>query len=290
MIAKIIDGNKVAKKIQNKIKKKIFERKKNGLSKPGLAVILVGENISSKIYVKKKKIACKKVGFISNICKLPISTTEKKIIDIIQDFNKNPKIHGILVQLPLPKNLNTQKILRKISYKKDVDGFHPFNIGLLCQRNPRLRACTPLGIMNLLKEYQINIKGLNALVIGASNIVGRPMMLELLLSGCTTTIAHRFTKNLNEFIKNADLIVIAIGQPNFLNGKLIKKGAIIIDVGINRLKNGKIVGDVEFYSNYLKASYITPVPGGVGPMTVTSLLQNTLYICEKYYNKKKSKI
>ncbi|CAL4323468.1 Bifunctional protein FolD [Buchnera aphidicola (Chaitophorus sp. 3695)] len=286
MIAKIINGLKIAKKIQKKIKKKINERKKNGLFRPGLAVILIGKNKSSKIYVKNKKIACKKVGLNSKICKLYESTPEKKIINIIQDFNKNPKIHGILIQLPLPKNLNTPKILRKISYKKDVDGFHPFNTGLLCQRNPRLRACTPLGIMNLLKEYKINIKGLNALIIGASNIVGRPMMLELLLAGCTTTITHRFTKNLNTYIKHADLIVIAIGQPNFLHGTWIKKGAIIIDVGINRLKNGNIVGDVEFNSSYLKASYITPVPGGVGPMTVTSLLQNTLYICENYYDKK----
>ncbi|MCW5197514.1 bifunctional methylenetetrahydrofolate dehydrogenase/methenyltetrahydrofolate cyclohydrolase FolD [Buchnera aphidicola] len=287
MIAKIIDGLKLAKKIQKKIKKKIIQRKKNGLLRPGLAVILVGKNISSKIYVKNKKIACKKVGLISKICKLSESSTEKKIINTIKNFNSDGNIHGILIQLPLPKKINTQKILRKISYKKDVDGFHPFNIGLLCQRNPRLRACTPLGIINLLKEYKINIKGLNALVIGASNIVGRPMMLELLLAGCTTTITHRFTKNLNKYIKNADLIVIAIGKPNFLNGKFIKKGAIIIDVGINRLKNGQIVGDVEFNSNYLKASYITPVPGGVGPMTVTSLLQNTLYACENYYDKQK---
>jgi methylenetetrahydrofolate dehydrogenase (NADP+)/methenyltetrahydrofolate cyclohydrolase len=286
MIAKIINGTKIAQKIQNKIKKKIHKRKKNGLFQPGLAVVFVGNNISSKIYVKNKKIACKKVGIISKICCLPVSVTEKKIIHTIKSFNADPTIHGILIQLPLPKKFDTQKILRKISYKKDVDGFHPFNIGLLCQRNPRLRACTPLGIMNLLKSYQIKIKGLNALIIGASNIVGRPMMLELLLAGCTTTIAHKFTKNLNQYVKNADLIVIAIGKPNFLHGKWIKKGAIIIDVGINRLKNGKIVGDADFNSNYLKASYITPVPGGVGPMTVTSLLQNTLYICEKYYDKK----
>ncbi|CAL4323727.1 Bifunctional protein FolD [Buchnera aphidicola (Chaitophorus populicola)] len=286
MIAKIINGTKIALKIQNKIKKKIHKRKKNGLFQPGLAVVFVGNNISSKIYVKNKKIACKKVGIISKICRLSISVTEKKIIHTIKNFNSDPTIHGILIQLPLPKKFDTQKILRKISYKKDVDGFHPFNIGLLCQRNPRLRACTPLGIMNLLKSYQIKIKGLNALIIGASNIVGRPMMLELLLAGCTTTIAHKFTKNLNQYVKNADLIVIAIGKPNFLHGKWIKKGAIIIDVGINRLKNGQIVGDADFNSNYLRASYITPVPGGVGPMTVTSLLQNTLYICENYYDKK----
>ncbi|CAL4323474.1 Bifunctional protein FolD [Buchnera aphidicola (Periphyllus testudinaceus)] len=287
MVAKIINGLKISKKIQKKIKNEINIRKKNGLLIPGLAVILIGKNNSSKIYVKNKKIACKKVGFLSKIFKLSENISENKVINILKKLNKNKLIHGILVQLPLPKKFNTLKILKNISYKKDVDGFHPINIGLLCQKNPNLRSCTPLGIIQLLKKIKIKIKGINALIIGASNIVGRPMMLELLLAGCTTTIAHRFTKNLKKHIKNADLIIIAIGKPNFLHGKWIKKGAIIIDVGINRLKNGKIVGDVDFYSNYIKASYITPVPGGVGPMTVTSLLQNTLYACKKYNDLKK---
>ncbi|WP_343187695.1 bifunctional methylenetetrahydrofolate dehydrogenase/methenyltetrahydrofolate cyclohydrolase FolD [Buchnera aphidicola (Periphyllus koelreuteriae)] len=286
MVAKIINGFKISKKIQKKIKNEICKRKKKGLLIPGLAVILVGNNNSSKIYVKNKKIACNKVGFFSKIFKFSKKISEKKIINLIKKLNKNKLIHGILIQLPLPKKINTLKIIKKISYKKDVDGFHPFNIGLLCQRQPNLRSCTPFGILQLLKKKKIKIKGLNALIIGASNIVGRPMMLELLLAGCTTTVAHRFTKNLYQYVKNADLIIIAIGKPNFLNGKFIKKGAIIIDVGINRLKNGKIVGDVDFNSNYKKASYITPVPGGVGPMTVTSLLQNTLYACKKYYDKK----
>jgi methylenetetrahydrofolate dehydrogenase (NADP+)/methenyltetrahydrofolate cyclohydrolase len=287
MIAKIINGKKIAKKILKKMKKKIDKRKKNKLIIPGLAVILIGNNISSKIYIKNKKIACKKIGLISKTYKFSNFVKEKEIIQKIKELNKNQSIHGILVQLPIPKKINTLKILRKISYKKDVDGFHPLNIGLLCQREPNLRACTPLGIITLLKRYKINIQGLHALIIGASNIVGRPMMLEFLLAGCTTTITHRFTKNLYKYIKKADLIVIAIGKANFLKGEWIKKGAIIIDVGINRLKNGNIVGDVDFKSNYKKASYITPVPGGVGPMTVTSLLKNTIYACEKYYDKKK---
>ncbi|CAL4323352.1 bifunctional methylenetetrahydrofolate dehydrogenase/methenyltetrahydrofolate cyclohydrolase FolD [Buchnera aphidicola] len=285
MISKIINGKKIAKKIQKKLKKKILKRKMNKLIIPKLAVLLIGDNESSKIYIKNKKIACKKIGIISKTYTFPQKILEIDIIKKIKKLNTNKSIHGILVQLPLPKKINTLKVLREISYKKDVDGFHPLNIGLLCQRNPNLRACTPLGIMTLLKKYKIKIQGINALIIGASNIVGRPMMLELLLAGCTTTIAHRFTKNLYQYIKNADLIVIAIGKANFLKGKWIKEGAIIIDVGINRLKNGKIVGDADFNSIYKKASYITPVPGGVGPMTVTSLLKNTIYICEKYHDR-----
>ncbi|NIH41165.1 MAG: bifunctional methylenetetrahydrofolate dehydrogenase/methenyltetrahydrofolate cyclohydrolase FolD [Buchnera aphidicola (Periphyllus aceris)] len=284
MNAKIINGLKIAKKIQKKIKKEVEQRRKKKLLIPGLAVILVGNNQSSKIYIKNKKIACNNVGFFSKVFKFSKKTHEKKIINLLEKLNKNKYIHGILVQLPLPKKINTHKILKKISYKKDVDGFHPFNVGLLFQKHPNLRSCTPFGIIQLLKKIKIKIKGLNALIIGDSNIVGKPMMLELLLKNCTTTVANKFTKNLYKHIKNADLIIIAIGQPNFLNGKWIKKGAIIIDVGINRLKNGTIVGDVDFSSNYTKASYITPVPGGVGPMTVTSLLQNTLYACKKYYD------
>ncbi|CAL4323459.1 Bifunctional protein FolD [Buchnera aphidicola (Sipha maydis)] len=285
MIAKIINGIKIAKKIQKKLKKKILLRKKNKLIIPGLAVVLIGNDPSSKIYVKNKKIACNKIGIISKIYHLNDQITEKKIIKKIEKLNQNKKIHGILVQLPLPKKINTLNILKKISYKKDVDGFHPLNTGLLCQRKPNLRACTPLGIITLLRKYKIRLKGMHALVIGASNIVGRPMMLEFLLEGCTTTITHRFTKNIYKYIKNADLIVIAIGKAKFLKGEWIKKGAIIIDVGINKLKNGKIVGDVDFDSIYKKASYITPVPGGVGPMTVISLLKNTIFACEKYYDK-----
>lgn len=281
MTAQILDGLKLAKKMQEKIKEKVYKRKKNNLIIPGLAIILIGNNTSSEIYVKNKKIACNKVGFLSKTYKFPKKINKNKIISIIKKLNLNKLIHGILIQLPLRNKTETLEISKKISYKKDVDGFHPLNIGLLCQKNPNIRSCTPLGIINLLKEYKIKIKGMNALIIGSSNIVGRPMMLELLLAGCTTTITHRFTKNLYEHVKKADLIIVAIGKPNFLHGRWIKTGAIIIDVGINRLKNGNIVGDVHFKSAYKKASYITPVPGGVGPMTITSLLQNTFNSCKE---------
>ncbi|MCW5196387.1 bifunctional methylenetetrahydrofolate dehydrogenase/methenyltetrahydrofolate cyclohydrolase FolD [Buchnera aphidicola (Pemphigus obesinymphae)] len=282
--AKIIDGNKIANSIQLNILKKVQERLKIGKRIPGLAVILIGNNSSSEVYVNKKILACKKVGFISKNWNLPIKTSEKKILDLIDLLNKDNSIDGILIQLPLPEHINTMNIVSKILPEKDVDGFHPYNIGCLCQKKPTLRPCTSLGIMTLLKKYNINTYGLHAVIIGASNIVGRPMSLELLLAGCTTTITHRFTKNLKNYVKNADLLIVAVGKPNFINGTWIKKGAIVIDVGINKLNNGKIVGDIDFLSVCLKASYITPVPGGVGPMTVTSLLQNTLYACETYHN------
>lgn len=186
--------------------------------------------------------------------------------------------------MPLPKQINYLKILSSINPNKDVDGFHPYNTGALCQRTPKLRACTPKGIITMLKYNKIKTHGLHAVMVGASNIVGRPMSLELLLAGCTTTVTHRFTKNLKNHVKNADLLIVAIGKPNFLKGNWVKNGSIIIDVGINRLQDGRIVGDVDFKNAYLRASYITPVPGGVGPMTVATLLQNTLEACEKYHD------
>lgn len=284
MTAIIINGNKIAKKIQENILKKVNERKKHGKKIPGLAMILIGDNIPSHIYVKRKKIACKNVGFFSKCWKFPDHVNEKDILNLIFQLNKDKQIDGILIQLPLPKQINPVKILSSISPDKDVDGFHPYNTGSLCQRTPKLRACTPRGIITMLNYNNIKTHGLNAVMVGASNIVGRPMSLELLLAGCTTTVTHRFTKDLKYHVKNADLLIVAIGKPRFLKGEWIKTGSIIIDVGINRLKNGKIVGDVDFQSAYLKASYITPVPGGVGPMTVTALLQNTLEACEKYHD------
>ncbi|WP_343190494.1 bifunctional methylenetetrahydrofolate dehydrogenase/methenyltetrahydrofolate cyclohydrolase FolD [Buchnera aphidicola (Mollitrichosiphum nigrofasciatum)] len=278
----ILNGKKIASKIKKTIKKKIKIRKKKKQRIPGLAVIMIGENISSKIYVNKKRKSCKKLGFISKLWKFKKTTHEHKILKLIHKLNYDRSIDGILVQLPLPKNLNIIKIMHSISPNKDVDGFHPYNIGSLCQKKPKLRSCTPKGIITLLKNYNIKMKGMHAVIIGASNIVGRPMSLELLLEGCTTTVTHRFTKNIKQHIQSADLIIVAIGVPNFIDDKFIKPGAIIIDVGINKLKNGKIVGDVKFESVYKKASYITPVPGGVGPMTVATLLQNTLETCEKY--------
>ncbi|XBC37580.1 MAG: bifunctional methylenetetrahydrofolate dehydrogenase/methenyltetrahydrofolate cyclohydrolase FolD [Buchnera aphidicola (Meitanaphis microgallis)] len=276
MFKKILNGKKISDKIQIKIKKQIHNMLIEGRRPPGLAVILIGYNLASQIYVKKKRIACKKSGIISKVWHFSENIQEQKIINLIKILNKDPKIDGILVQLPIPKHINIINIFNSIIPTKDVDGFHPYNIGCLCQKNPKLRPCTPLGIITMLEHYNINIKGLHAVIIGASNTVGRPMNLELLLSGCTTTTTHRFTKNVEYFIKQADLVIVAIGKANFLKGKWIKPGAIIIDVGINRLKNGTIVGDVDFKSAILNASYITPVPGGVGPMTVIMLLQNTL--------------
>ncbi|QCI25107.1 bifunctional methylenetetrahydrofolate dehydrogenase/methenyltetrahydrofolate cyclohydrolase FolD [Buchnera aphidicola (Rhopalosiphum padi)] len=284
MSAIIINGNKIAKKIEIDILKKIEKRKKNKKRIPGLAVILIGKNPASEIYVKRKISACKNIGFISKYWSFPINVSEKEILNLIEKLNNDVNIDGILVQLPIPEKINYYKIFSSIRADKDVDGFHPYNTGSLCQRNPTLRACTPKGIITMLNYKKIKTHGLNAVVIGASNIVGRPMSMELLLAGCTTTVTHRFTRNLENHIKNADLLVVAIGKPNFLHGDLIKEGAIVIDVGINRLKNGSIVGDVDFKSACLKASYITPVPGGVGPMTVISLLENTLEACEKYHD------
>ncbi|CAL4323295.1 bifunctional methylenetetrahydrofolate dehydrogenase/methenyltetrahydrofolate cyclohydrolase FolD [Buchnera aphidicola] len=284
MLSKILDGNKISKKIIQKIKKEVKYENRFRKRPPGLAVIWINNNISSKIYIKKKTIACNAVGFYTEEWKLKSSIKEQDILILIKKLNNEEKIDGILIQLPLPSHINTQKVIESIHPKKDVDGFHPYNIGCLCQKKPKLRPCTPKGIMTLFKEYHLSIQGLNATVIGASNIVGRPMALELLLSGCTTTIVHRFTKNLKQHLQNADLIIIAIGKANFLHNKNIKKGTIIVDVGINRIeKTNTIVGDVDFESVYSHVSYITPVPGGVGPMTVATLLQNTVAGYKKKY-------
>lgn len=280
----IIDGKKIAKEIEINILKKVKERKKKGKRVPGLAVILIGNNPASEIYVKRKILSCNHVGFIFKYWNFPENIHEDKILNLIEKLNKNIKIDGILIQLPIPKKINCNKIFTSIKPDKDVDGFHPYNTGSLCQRNPTLRACTPKGIITMLNYEKINTYGLHAVMVGASNIVGRPMSMELLLAGCTTTITHRFTRNLKNHVNNADLLITAIGRPNFIKGDWIKKGAIVIDVGINRLKDGSIVGDVDFQSAYLKASYITPVPGGVGPMTVATLLENTLEACEKYHD------
>ncbi|QJC37561.1 bifunctional methylenetetrahydrofolate dehydrogenase/methenyltetrahydrofolate cyclohydrolase FolD [Enterobacteriaceae endosymbiont of Donacia bicoloricornis] len=281
MNAKIINGNIIAEKIYFKIRKKIkniFLKKKR---KPGLGVILIGNNPASKIYVKNKLKMCEKLGIFYTKYNLSENTNENKIIEIINFLNKNKYIDGILIQLPLPKKINKIKILEKINPLKDVDGFHPYNIGRLCQRVPLLRPCTSLGILKILKYYNINICGLNAVIVGASNIVGRPIAMELLLNRCTITVTHRFTKNLYHHIKYADLLIVAIGKPNFIPGHWIKIGAIVIDVGINKIDNNQIVGDIDFNLAKKRASYITPVPGGVGPITVAILMQNILYAYEK---------
>lgn len=280
MAAKIIDGKTIAQQVRQEVAERVQQRLAAGKRAPGLAVVLVGENPASQIYVGSKRRACEEVGFLSRSYDLPATTSEAELLDLITTLNNDADIDGILVQLPLPAGIDNVKVLEHISPEKDVDGFHPYNVGRLCQRAPKLRPCTPRGIVTLLERYNIDTFGLNAVVVGASNIVGRPMSMELLLAGCTTTVTHRFTKDLRHHIEHADLLVVAVGKPGFIPGEWIKPGAIVIDVGINRLESGKVVGDVEFDVASERASYITPVPGGVGPMTVATLIQNTLQACE----------
>ncbi|WP_225085343.1 bifunctional methylenetetrahydrofolate dehydrogenase/methenyltetrahydrofolate cyclohydrolase FolD [Pectobacterium colocasium] len=284
MAAKIIDGKTIAQQVKDEVAARVTQRLAAGKRAPGLAVVLVGENPASQIYVASKRKVCEEVGFISRSYDLPITTTEPELLALIDQLNADQTIDGILVQLPLPEGIDNTKVIERIAPSKDVDGFHPYNVGRLCQRAPLLRACTPRGIITLLERYNIDTFGLNAVVVGASNIVGRPMSLELLLAGCTTTVTHRFTKNLRHHVENADLLVVAVGKPGFIPGEWIKPGAIVLDVGINRLESGKVVGDVEFETAQEKASYISPVPGGVGPMTVATLIQNTLQACEEYHD------
>ena len=284
MAAKIIDGKTIAQQVRSEMAVRVEQRLAEGKRAPGLAVILVGENPASQIYVGSKRRACEEVGIVSKSYDLPISTSEEQLLSLIDDLNADNTIDGILVQLPLPAGIDNVKVLERISPDKDVDGFHPYNVGRLCQRSPKLRPCTPRGIITMLERCEINTYGLNAVVVGASNIVGRPMGLELLLAGCTTTITHRFTKVLQKHVENADLVVVAVGKPGFIPGAWIKPGAVVIDVGINRLASGKVVGDVEFDVAVERAGWITPVPGGVGPMTVATLIQNTLQACEEFHD------
>ena len=281
MTAKIIDGKALALQIRNEIAKKVISRTEQGLSVPGLAVIQVGSDPASKIYVKNKQKACDDVGFASFAYDYPSSTTEE-LLALIDELNQRADVHGILVQLPLPDNIDKTKVLERIDPRKDVDGFHPYNIGHLLQRDPILRPCTPYGVVKMLESTGINLSGLNATVVGASSIVGRPMALELLLLGCTSTITHSRTVDLEKHVRNADIVVAGVGIPNYVKGEWIKPGAIVIDVGINRLPDGKLVGDVEFDVASQYAGWITPVPGGVGPMTVAMLMSNTLEACERF--------
>ena len=282
MTATLIDGKKIAKQLRDLVKEKVNIRISHGQRAPGLAVILVGCDAASQVYVGSKRRACEEVGFVSRSYDLPPTTSQDELYQLIDELNNDDTSDGILVQLPLPDNLDANLIIEHIHPEKDVDGFHPFNVGKLVLRQPGLRPCTPKGIMELIESTDISPYGLEALVVGASNIVGRPMTLELLLAGCTVTTTHRFTKDLEGKVRNADLIVVAVGKPGFIPGEWIKEGAIVIDVGINRLESGKLVGDVDFDIAKSKAAFITPVPGGVGPMTVASLIENTLIACEEF--------
>lgn len=280
MTAQLIDGKAIAASLRQQIAQRVAERRQQGLRAPGLAVILVGTDPASQVYVSHKRKDCEEVGFLSRAYDLPAETSQVDLLALIDELNEDPTIDGILVQLPLPEHLDSSLLLERIRPDKDVDGFHPYNIGRLAQRMPLLRPCTPKGIMTLLESTSVDLYGLHAVVVGASNIVGRPMALELLLAGCTVTVTHRFTKNLASHVSQADIVVVAVGKPGLVKGEWIKEGAIVIDVGINRQDDGKLVGDVVYETALPRAGWITPVPGGVGPMTRAGLLENTLHAAE----------
>ncbi|MBL0643443.1 bifunctional methylenetetrahydrofolate dehydrogenase/methenyltetrahydrofolate cyclohydrolase FolD [Aeromonas veronii] len=284
MSAKIIDGKQVAQTIRSQVAAQVQQRLAAGKRAPGLAVILVGADPASQVYVGSKRRACEEVGFLSRSYDLSATASQEELLALIDQLNADSHVDGILVQLPLPDHFDTTQVLERIQPDKDVDGFHPYNVGRLAQRIPALRPCTPKGIMTLIETTGVKTHGLHAVVVGASNIVGRPMTLELLLAGCTTTTCHRFTRDLEEQVRRADLLVVAVGKPNFIPGEWIKPGTLVIDVGINRLADGSLVGDVEFETARSHAAFITPVPGGVGPMTVASLMENTLIACSEYHD------
>lgn len=281
MTAQIISGNAISAQIKSEIAAQIQAHLEQGRRAPGLAVVLVGADPASQIYVGNKRKSCEQIGIQSSSFDLPETTSEEELLALIEKLNQDDTVDGILVQLPLPEHIDSSKVIEAIVPHKDVDGFHPYNVGRLCQRIPTLRSCTPYGIVTLLEKTGLNVRGKNAVIVGASNIVGRPMAMELLLLGCTVTVTHRFTDNLEKHIREADLVVVAVGKPHLVKGEWIKEGAIVIDVGINRV-DGKVVGDVEFDVASQKASYITPVPGGVGPMTVAMLMKNTLTAYENH--------
>ena len=284
MTAQLINGKKIAKLIREQVSSHVSSIISSGKRPPGLAVILVGSDAASRVYVKNKRTACEEVGFLERSYDLPATTTREELVELIETLNQDNDIDGILLQLPLPAGLDASEILEKIHPHKDVDGFHPYNIGRLAQRMPSLRPCTPKGIMTMIESTKRPMKGLDAVIVGSSNIVGRPMALELLLAGCTTTVCHKFTKDLASHVKRADLLVVAVGKTEFIPGAWIKEGAIVIDVGINRTESGELTGDIDFEQAQHRAGWISPVPGGVGPMTVASLIENTLEAYVKYHS------
>jgi len=272
----IIDGNKIAQEVRHSVRKEALDFKEKTGIVPGLAVILVGEDPASQVYVGRKAKACAEVGFLSREYKLSADTSEAKLLNIIDELNADQVIHGILVQLPLPKHIHTDKIIAAIDPQKDVDGFHPYNVGGLVSGNPLFVPCTPRGIMELIARTGIDLKGKEAVVVGRSNIVGKPIALLLLAQHATVTICHSRTKDLPAVTRRADVLIAAVGKPHMIKANMVKEGAVVIDVGVNRLENGKLAGDVAFDEVAAKASFITPVPGGVGPMTIAMLMKNTL--------------
>lgn len=280
MSAKIIDGKSIASGIKQRVARQVAERVARNRPAPSLAVILVGDHPASLSYVGHKQKACSETGILSHCHRLPETATQQEIARMIDACNQDPTVHGILLQLPLPLSIQSEALLGRIDPQKDVDGFHPLNIGYLALRQPKLRPCTPYGVMQLLAATGEKIAGLHAVVLGASNIVGRPMALELLLAKCTTTVCHRFSKSLAPYVESADILISATGKTGLVQSEWIKKGAIVVDIGFNHLPSGKIVGDIEFETARQRAGWITPVPGGVGPMTVAMLLANTLTAAE----------
>ena len=276
MTARILDGNAIARSIRRDIAGVVAEGLERGQRRPGVAVLLVGDDPASAIYVKHKRRDCLEVGFKHDFRHLPADTTEATLVEMIEELNADDSIDGMLVQLPLPARLDAQHILERIAPSKDVDGVHPYNIGRLALRQPALRSCTPKGVMALLARTEVPLRGLAATILGASNHVGRPMGLELLLAGCTVTTAHKFTRDAAAHVRAADIVVSATGQPGLVRGDWIRPGAIVIDVGITRDRHNRLHGDVDFEAARERASWITPVPGGVGPMTRVAMLQNVL--------------
>ena len=284
MTAQIIDGKAIAAALRGQVQRRVEERKTQGLRVPGLAVVLVGADPASEVYVRNKRVACEQSGVKSFSYDLPDTTSEAELLALIDELNCNPEVDGILVQLPLPADINQEIVIERIQPNKDVDGFHPYNVGRLTTRMPVLRPCTPRGVMTLLESTGEPVKGQHAVIVGASNHVGRPMALELLLAGCTVTVCHRFTKNLQAMVEQAEILVVAVGKPGIVNSDWIKSDSVVIDIGINRSEDGKLVGDIDFAKAAERAGWITPVPGGVGPMTVATLLENTLDAAERFHS------
>ncbi|GAB4345259.1 MAG: bifunctional methylenetetrahydrofolate dehydrogenase/methenyltetrahydrofolate cyclohydrolase FolD [Gammaproteobacteria bacterium] len=277
MTAQLIDGKAIATEIRRQLKEEIAEALAAGERAPGLAVILVGQDPASQVYVRSKRRACEEAGVASFSYDLPTDTSQQELLKRIEQLNDDPTVDGILVQLPLPDHIDAEAVIEAIDPAKDVDGFHPYNMGRLAQRNPTLRPCTPYGVIHLLQQCGIELEGSEAVVVGASNIVGRPMSLELLMARSTVTVCHSRTRDLRTHVGRAEILVVGVGRPGMIRGEWVREGAVVVDVGINRLPDGRLVGDVEFDSARQRAAWITPVPGGVGPMTIAMLLKNTLH-------------
>ncbi len=284
MTARLLDGRRIANEVLETVAARVRLRVASGRPVPGLAVILVGSDPASAVYVRNKRRACEQVGFAARDFDLPASTGEADLVALVDRLNADPEVHGILVQLPLPAGIDASALIERIDPRKDVDGFHPVNVGRLMLRQRGLRPCTSKGVMTLLAYTDRPVRGQAATVVGVSNHVGRPLVLELLLAGCTTTACHRFTSDLAVEVGRADIVAVAAGRPGLVKGEWIKPGAVVIDVGINRLDSGHLVGDVEFEAAAERASWITPVPGGVGPMTVATLMENTLEAAETFFD------